>query len=105
VVQQHERQQPGRLLVVGDRVQPPGQADRLGGQVDVAGVALVEHEVEHPQHRDQRAGLVERDPLTVRLARLIRWAIVASGTRYASAICRVVSPPTARSVSATADAG
>ena len=39
----------------------------------------------------------------VRLARLIRWAIVASGTRYASAICRVVSPPTARSVSATAD--
>jgi predicted RNA polymerase sigma factor len=26
----------------------------------------------------------------------MRWAIVASGTRYASAICRVVSPPTAR---------
>ena len=41
----------------------------------------------------------------MRLARLIRWAMVASGTRYASAICRVVRPPTARSVSATADAG
>ena len=41
----------------------------------------------------------------VRLARLIRCAMVASGTRYASAICRVVRPPTARSVNATADAG
>ena len=44
-------------------------------------------------------------PLTVRFARLIRCAIVASGTRNASAICLVVSPPTARSVSAIADAG
>src|SRR5690625_4539146 len=35
----------------------------------------------------------------------MRCAMVASGTRYASAICRVVSPPTARSVSATAEAG
>src|SRR5690625_2239509 len=35
----------------------------------------------------------------------MRWAIVASGTRWAAAICRVVSPPTARRVSATAEAG
>ena len=33
-------------------------------------------------------------------ARLIRWAIVASGTRKRAAISAVVSPPTARSVSA-----
>ena len=38
--------------------------------------------------------------LMVRLARLIRWAMVASGTRNAAAICAVVSPPTARRVSA-----
>ena len=37
-------------------------------------------------------------------ARLIRCAIVASGTRNAFAISAVVSPPTARSVSAIADA-
>src|SRR4051812_33630685 len=35
----------------------------------------------------------------------MRCAMVASGTRYASAIWRVVSPPTARRVSATADDG
>ena len=37
------------------------------------------------------------------LARLIRCAIVASGTRKAPAISAVVRPPTARSVSAIAD--
>ncbi len=36
------------------------------------------------------------------LARLMRWAIVASGTRKALAISAVVKPPTARSVSAIA---
>ena len=41
----------------------------------------------------------------VPLARLIRWAIVASGTRNALAICAVVSPPTALNVSAMADEG
>ena len=39
------------------------------------------------------------------LARLIRCAIVASGTRNARAISAVVRPPTARSVSAIAEAG
>ena len=38
-------------------------------------------------------------------ARLIRWAMVASGTRNAFAISAVVRPPTARSVSAIAEAG
>ena len=43
------------------------------------------------------------DSATLRLARLIRWAIVASGTRKAAAISFVDSPPSARSVRATAD--
>ena len=34
------------------------------------------------------------------LARLIRCAMVASGTQNAAAICAVVRPPTARRVSA-----
>ena len=38
-------------------------------------------------------------------ARLIRCAMVDSGTMYASAICRVVKPATARSVNAIADDG
>jgi hypothetical protein len=48
VVQQHQRQQPRGLLVIGHRRQLPGEPDRLGRQVDVAGVALVEDQVEHP---------------------------------------------------------
>ena len=43
------------------------------------------------------------DALMRCLARLMRCAIVASGTRKALAISAVVSPPTARSVSAIAD--
>src|SRR5205807_5816474 len=38
-------------------------------------------------------------------ARLIRWAIVASGTRNAWPISAVLRPPTARSVRAIAEAG
>ena len=45
------------------------------------------------------------DALIVPFARLIRCAIVASGTRNAFAISVVVRPPTARSVSAMADDG
>ena len=37
-------------------------------------------------------------------ARLMRWAMVASGTRKAPAISAVVSPPTARKVRAIAEA-
>ncbi len=39
------------------------------------------------------------------LARVMRWATVASGTSRARAISAVVNPPTARSVSATCDGG
>jgi len=35
------------------------------------------------------------------LARLIRWAMVVSGTRKALAISAVVNPPTARNVRAS----
>src|SRR6185437_1614021 len=45
------------------------------------------------------------DDLMLCLALLIRCAIVASGTRNALAISAVVSPPTARSVSAIAEEG
>jgi len=45
------------------------------------------------------------DALTFAFARLIRWAMVASGTRNAAAISRVVRPPTARKVSGMAAAG
>ena len=61
--------------------QLPGQPDRLGDQVDIAGVALVEHQVERGQHGARSPGWSKRTSATVRLARLIRWAIVASGTR------------------------
>ena len=61
VVQQHEGQQPTRLGLVGQQVgQQPPQANRLGGQVVPhrrfargGGVALVEDEVDHLQHRGQ----------------------------------------------------
>src|SRR5438874_2130833 len=39
------------------------------------------------------------------LARLMRLAMVASGTRNAAAICAVLRPPTARSVSAPRTCG
>ena len=62
VVQQHQREQPGDLLVIDAGSEPTGQPDRLGGEVDVAGVALVEDQVEHPQHRRDVAGAVEPLP-------------------------------------------
>ena len=74
------------------------------------GVALVEDEVDHLEHRRQPLARAPRRaaPRTarcasasVRLARTIRWAIVGSGTRNARAISSVVSPPSSRSVSAT----
>ena len=63
VVQEHQGQQPRGLGVttgiVGHRRQLPGEPDRLGGQVDVAGVALVEDQVQHSQHGRQIARLGE----------------------------------------------
>ena len=45
------------------------------------------------------------DAATVAFARLMRWPIVASETRNAAAISRVVRPPTARNVSGIAAPG
>ena len=122
VGEQHEREQAGDLAVVGEqRVQHAGEPDRLGGEVGAlqvvarrGRVALVEDEVEHLQHDAQPLGalVVGRERGTSApavlidcLARLMRCAIVASGTRNAAAISAVVSPPTARSVSASCDGG
>ena len=55
-----------------------------------------------PSVRSTPAGSRKSAPAALMpcLARLMRWAIVASGTPNAAAICAVVSPPTARRVSA-----
>jgi hypothetical protein len=103
-------------------LQHPSHPDRLLGQRDALQlvpsgpsrarrVALVEDQVQHVQDRAEAgiAGGVARQledrprALIVALARLIRCAIVASGTRNAPAILAVVRPPTARSVSAICD--
>ena len=47
------------LGVVDQGSQLPGQTDRLGGEVDVAGIALVEDEVQHPHHRGHVAGTID----------------------------------------------
>ena len=44
------------LGVVDQGSQLPGQPDRLGREIDVAGIALVEDEVQHPHHRTHVAG-------------------------------------------------
>jgi hypothetical protein len=66
----------------------------------------VQHDAQ-PLGRSARRRHRERAPaaLIFCLARLIRCAIVASGTRNAAAISAVVRPPTARSVSAICDGG
>ncbi|CAM5255657.1 hypothetical protein STANM309S_01499 [Streptomyces tanashiensis] len=116
VREQHQREQARRLGVVGgEPVQHPGEPDRLRGQLGrgqhVAGagrVALVEDEVGTCRTSARRAvrsspsGCARDSPpaLITCLARLIRCAMVGSGTRKAAAICAVVRPPTARRVSA-----
>ncbi|CAM5725894.1 hypothetical protein SVIOM74S_01810 [Streptomyces violarus] len=59
VVEQHESQQPRHLRVVDRGRELPGEPDGLGGEVDIAGVALVEDQVEDPQHGGDVAGPVE----------------------------------------------
>ncbi|WP_366139774.1 hypothetical protein [uncultured Modestobacter sp.] len=61
MVEQHQREQPCHLGVVDRGRQLPGEPDGLRGQVDIPGVAFVEHQVEHPQHGRDVAGLVEPD--------------------------------------------
>jgi hypothetical protein len=57
---------------------------------------------EYPILESSWNGMLES--MVLSLARLMRWAIVASGTRNACAISAVVRPPTARNVSAIAEA-
>ena len=61
VVEEHQREQAVDLGVVGERRDLAGEADRLGGEVDVAGVALVEDQVERAEDGRQVAGGVEAD--------------------------------------------
>ena len=62
VVQQHQGEQPVDLGVVHRRRQLPGESDRLGREVDVARVALVEDEVQHPHDRPHVAETIETRP-------------------------------------------
>jgi hypothetical protein len=67
-VEQHEREQAGDLLMVGLGRQLASEPDRLASEVTRSTVAT-------------SPGWLNRTPETVRLALLIRWAMVASGTR------------------------
>jgi hypothetical protein len=62
MVQQHQGEQPVDLGVVHQGSQLPGQSDRLGREIDVAGIALVEDEVQHPHHRAHVAGTIDTGP-------------------------------------------
>ena len=61
MVQQEQRKQSRDLRVVRGRGQLPSQPDRLRGKVDIAAVALVEHQVQHLQHGAQVAGAIQPD--------------------------------------------
>ena len=59
VVEEHQGEQAVDLGVVHQGGELPGQPDRLRREVDVAGVALVEDEVQHPHHRAHVAGTID----------------------------------------------
>lgn len=60
-MQQHERKEPGDFRIGGRSHQSARQPDCFGGQVDVARVPLVEHQVQHMHDRGQIAGLIKPD--------------------------------------------
>jgi len=103
MVQQHEREECGRLGVVRQQAvqqqsQPDGLAAQLGSDHLIAAggcVSLVEHETDDPVNRRQSRsdGIGSGHPS--------RLAMVGSGTRNAFAISRVLSPARYRRVSAT----
>ena len=81
MVEEHQREQPARLRFLGGEGELAGEPDRLARQVHPARVAGRVDEVEHAQHDGEVAGLVQAAARRrARLARLIRCAIVASGT-------------------------
>jgi alkylation response protein AidB-like acyl-CoA dehydrogenase len=59
MVEEHQGEQPVDLGVVHQGRQVPGQSDRFGREVDVAGIALVEDEVEHTHHRAHFARTID----------------------------------------------
>ena len=61
-MQEHQGEQPVDLGVVHQGSELPGQSDRLGREIDVAGIALVEDEVQHPHHRAHVAGTIDTGP-------------------------------------------
>ena len=90
------------LGVVHQGGQLTGQPDRLRREIDVAGMALVEDEVRTRITVRTSPGRSTPARLTMRLARLmLRHGCL--GHEVCLAIWRVVRPPTARRVNATAD--
>jgi hypothetical protein len=59
VVEEHQREQPARLGLLGGEGELAGEPDRLAGQVDAARVARGVDEVEHAQHDGEVAGTVQ----------------------------------------------
>ena len=81
MVEEHQREQPARLGFLGGEGELAGEADRVAGQVDAVRVAGRVDDVEHAQDYGEVTGLVETARAeSARLARLIRCAIVATGT-------------------------
>ena len=62
MVEEHQREQPARLRLLGGEGELAGEPDRLAGQVDPARVAGRVDEVEHAQHDGEVAGLVQAAP-------------------------------------------
>ena len=63
MVEEHQREQPARLRLLGGEGELAGEPDRLAGQVDPARVAGRVDEVEHAQHDGEVAGLVQAAPV------------------------------------------
>ena len=59
VVEEHQREQPARLRLLGREGELPGEPDRLSREVDALRVAGRVDEVEHAQHDGEVTGLVE----------------------------------------------
>ena len=120
--QQHQRKQAEYLRLVGHQFgEDAAQTDRLPGEflpgeaVARSGrVTLVEDEIDDRERRAEtirqfRVLLGTRYGMPASrifvFARLMRWAIVVSGTTKARAISPVVSPPSSRSVRANRAGG
>ena len=63
MVEEHQREQPARLGLLGGEGELAGEPDRLAGQVHPARVPGRVDEVEHAQHDGEVAGLVQAAPV------------------------------------------